>query len=391
MQNSKKKVAAAMERMRTVEKDNFLEVLNKLVDLGKSKNNTLDINDINDFFKGVSLTPEQLENIYTYLEGKNIDVLRVMTDEQTDLESMVLDDDDNFTNDEDNEEDIDLDAIDLLDGIGTEDPVRMYLKEIGTVPLLTAEEETELAKRKAEGDVEAKERLIEANLRLVVSIAKRYTGRGMSFLDLVQEGNLGLIKGVEKFDYTKGYKLSTYATWWIRQSVTRALADQARTIRVPVHMVETINKMSKMQRKLTLELGYEPSVAELAQALDMSEEKVMEIMQIAREPASLETPIGEEDDSNLGDFVADSNAVTPEGNVESVMLREHIDILLDDLKDREKQVVILRFGLEDGHPRTLEEVGKEFNVTRERIRQIEAKALRKLRNPVRSKRIRDFL
>ena len=380
-----------MERMRTVEKDNFLEVLNKLVDLGKSKNNTLDINDINDFFKGVSLTPEQLENIYTYLEGKNIDVLRVMTDEQTDLESMVLDDDDNFTNDEDNEEDIDLDAIDLLDGIGTEDPVRMYLKEIGTVPLLTAEEETELAKRKAEGDVEAKERLIEANLRLVVSIAKRYTGRGMSFLDLVQEGNLGLIKGVEKFDYTKGYKLSTYATWWIRQSVTRVLADQARTIRVPVHMVETINKMSKMQRKLTLELGYEPSVAELAQALDMSEEKVMEIMQIAREPASLETPIGEEDDSNLGDFVADSNAVTPEGNVESVMLREHIDILLDDLKDREKQVVILRFGLEDGHPRTLEEVGKEFNVTRERIRQIEAKALRKLRNPVRSKRIRDFL
>lgn len=380
-----------MERMRTVEKDNFLEVLNKLVDLGKSKNNTLDINDINDFFKGVSLTPEQLENIYTYLEGKNIDVLRVMTDEQTDLESMVLDDDDNFTNDEENEEDIDLDAIDLLDGIGTEDPVRMYLKEIGTVPLLTAEEETELAKRKAEGDVEAKERLIEANLRLVVSIAKRYTGRGMSFLDLVQEGNLGLIKGVEKFDYTKGYKLSTYATWWIRQSVTRALADQARTIRVPVHMVETINKMSKMQRKLTLELGYEPSVAELAQALDMSEEKVMEIMQIAREPASLETPIGEEDDSNLGDFVADSNAVTPEGNVESVMLREHIDILLDDLKDREKQVVILRFGLEDGHPRTLEEVGKEFNVTRERIRQIEAKALRKLRNPVRSKRIRDFL
>ncbi len=380
-----------MERMRTVEKDNFLEVLNKLVDLGKSKNNTLDINDINDFFKGVSLTPEQLENIYTYLEGKNIDVLRVMTDQQTDLESMVLDDDDNFTNDEDNEEDIDLDAIDLLDGIGTEDPVRMYLKEIGTVPLLTAEEETELAKRKAEGDVEAKERLIEANLRLVVSIAKRYTGRGMSFLDLVQEGNLGLIKGVEKFDYTKGYKLSTYATWWIRQSVTRALADQARTIRVPVHMVETINKMSKMQRKLTLELGYEPSVAELAQALDMSEEKVMEIMQIAREPASLETPIGEEDDSNLGDFVADSNAVTPEGNVESVMLREHIDILLDDLKDREKQVVILRFGLEDGHPRTLEEVGKEFNVTRERIRQIEAKALRKLRNPVRSKRIRDFL
>ena len=267
----------------------------------------------------------------------------------------------------------------------------MYLKEIGTVPLLTADEELELAKKKSAGDEAAKQRLIEANLRLVVSIAKRYTGRGMSFLDLVQEGNLGLIKGVEKFDYTKGYKLSTYATWWIRQSVTRALADQARTIRVPVHMVETINKMSKMQRKLTLELGYEPSVPELANALEMSEEKVMEIMQIAREPASLETPIGEEDDSNLGDFVADNNTVTPEGNVEAVMLREHIDVLLNDLKEREKQVIILRFGLEDGHPRTLEEVGKEFNVTRERIRQIEAKALRKLRNPVRSKRIRDFL
>ncbi len=380
------------ERMLTVEKDNFMEKLKKLVELGKSKNNTLDINDINDFFTGVTLSEEQLENIYNYLESQNIDVLRVMTDDPTPMETTILEeDDDDFVMSGEEEEDIDLDAIDLLDGIGTEDPVRMYLKEIGTVPLLTAEEELELAKRKSEGDQEAKERLIEANLRLVVSIAKRYTGRGMSFLDLVQEGNLGLIKGVEKFDYTKGYKLSTYATWWIRQSVTRALADQARTIRVPVHMVETINKMSKMQRKLTLELGYEPSVSELAAALDMSEEKVMEIMQIAREPASLETPIGEEDDSNLGDFVADSNAVTPEGNVESVMLREHIDVLLDDLKDREKQVVILRFGLEDGHPRTLEEVGKEFNVTRERIRQIEAKALRKLRNPVRSKRIRDFL
>jgi len=382
---------AAMERKRTVEKDNFVEVLNKLVDLGKSKSNSLDMNDINEVLAGMTLAPEQLEDVYTYLEGKNIDVLRVMTDELTPVESMVLEEEVDFVLDEEEEEEIDLDAIDLLDGIGTEDPVRMYLKEIGTVPLLTAEEELGLAQRKAEGDALAKERLIEANLRLVVSIAKRYTGRGMSFLDLVQEGNLGLIKGVEKFDYTKGYKLSTYATWWIRQSVTRALADQARTIRVPVHMVETINKMSKMQRKLTLELGYEPSVNELAAALEMSEEKVMEIMQIAREPASLETPIGEEDDSNLGDFVADSNAVTPEGNVESVMLREHIDILLDDLKDREKQVVILRFGLEDGHPRTLEEVGKEFNVTRERIRQIEAKALRKLRNPVRSKRIRDFL
>ena len=375
-----------------MEKAKFMEDLQKLVELGKSKKSTLDMNDINDFFAGTELTVEQIEDIITYLENNGIDVLRVMNNELAIDDDMVLEaDDDAFPLDEEEEEDIDLDAIDFLDGIGTEDPVRMYLKEIGTVPLLTAEEELKLAKRKAEGDQVAKERLIEANLRLVVSIAKRYTGRGMSFLDLVQEGNLGLIKGVEKFDYTKGYKLSTYATWWIRQSVTRALADQARTIRVPVHMVETINKMSKMQRKLTLELGYEPSVTELADALDMTEEKVMEIMQIAIEPASLETPIGEEDDSNLGDFVADSNAVTPEGNVESVMLREHIDMLLEDLKERERQVIVLRFGLEDGHPRTLEEVGKEFNVTRERIRQIEAKALRKLRNPVRSKRIRDFL
>ena len=374
-----------------MEKEVFLDKLKKLVALGKSKQNALDATEINDFFAGDNLGPEQMDEIYNYLEHNNIDVVPVIDDAMLADDSMLLDDlDDDYREDKDGE-DIDLDAIDLLEGIGTEDPVRMYLKEIGTVPLLSADEELRLAKRKAEGDESAKERLIEANLRLVVSIAKRYTGRGMSFLDLVQEGNLGLIKGVEKFDYTKGYKLSTYATWWIRQSVTRALADQARTIRVPVHMVETINKMSKMQRKLTLELGYEPSVTELAEALDMSEDKVMEIMQIAREPASLETPIGEEDDYNLGDFVADSNAVTPEGNVESVMLREHIDALLGDLKERERQVIVLRFGLEDGHPRTLEEVGKEFNVTRERIRQIEAKALRKLRNPVRSKRIRDFL
>ncbi|MFT4106438.1 MAG: RNA polymerase sigma factor RpoD [Lacrimispora sp.] len=380
-----------------MEKDNFLEKLGKLVELAKTKHSALDVTEINNFFIGEELTAEQMDQIYTYLENRGVDVIPVMDDSALTDDVLLSDDlllesdlDDGFVKDSD-EEDIDLDAIDLLDGIGTEDPVRMYLKEIGTVPLLNAEEELRLAKRKADGDDNAKERLIEANLRLVVSIAKRYTGRGMSFLDLVQEGNLGLIKGVEKFDYTKGYKLSTYATWWIRQSVTRALADQARTIRVPVHMVETINKMSKMQRKLTLELGYEPSVTELAEALEMSEDKVMEIMQIAREPASLETPIGEEDDSNLGDFVADNNVVTPEGNVESVMLREHIDALLGDLKERERQVILLRFGLEDGHPRTLEEVGKEFNVTRERIRQIEAKALRKLRNPVRSKRIRDFL
>ena len=376
-----------------MEKDNFLVKLNKLLEVAKSKHNALDVTEINDFFIGDNLGPEQMEQIYNFLEEKHIDVVPVIDDNILAEDPLLLDDDDLDVDDSflKDAEDIELDAVDLLEGIGTEDPVRMYLKEIGTVPLLSADEELVLAKRKAEGDESAKERLIEANLRLVVSIAKRYTGRGMSFLDLVQEGNLGLIKGVEKFDYTKGYKLSTYATWWIRQSVTRALADQARTIRVPVHMVETINKMSKMQRKLTLELGYEPSVTELAEALEMSEDKVMEIMQIAREPASLETPIGEEDDSNLGDFVADSNVVTPEGNVESVMLREHIDALLGDLKERERQVIVLRFGLEDGHPRTLEEVGKEFNVTRERIRQIEAKALRKLRNPVRSKRIRDFL
>ena len=376
-----------------MEKDDFLDKLKRLVEVAKTKHNALDITEINDFFKGENLSPEKMEQIYSFLEEKNIDVVPVIDDAALADDSLLLDDDDVDMDDSfmKDSEDIELDAVDLLEGIGTEDPVRMYLKEIGTVPLLTTEEELTLAKRKAEGDEYAKERLIEANLRLVVSIAKRYTGRGMSFLDLVQEGNLGLIKGVEKFDYTKGYKLSTYATWWIRQSVTRALADQARTIRVPVHMVETINKMSKMQRKLTLELGYEPSVTELADALEMSEDKVMEIMQIAREPASLETPIGEEDDSNLGDFVADRNVVTPEGNVENVMLREHIDSLLKDLKERERQVIELRFGLKDGHPRTLEEVGKEFNVTRERIRQIEAKALRKLRNPVRSKRIRDFL
>ncbi len=377
--------------------EEFLGNLLKLVEKGKSKNNSIEFSEIDGFCKEAKLTGDQMDLVYQYLEDNKIEVIQANEPELEFINDAELLVDDSLllepTDDEleEEEENIDLDAIDLLDGVGTEDPVRMYLKEIGTVPLLSAEEELRLAKRKAEGDQKAKDRLIEANLRLVVSIAKRYTGRGMSFLDLVQEGNLGLIKGVEKFNYDKGFKLSTYATWWIRQSVTRALADQARTIRVPVHMVETINRMSKMQRKLTLELGYEPSPAELAEALDMTESKVLEIMQIAREPASLETPIGEEDDSNLGDFVADNNTVTPEANVEAVMLREHIDLLLQDLKDRERQVIVLRFGLEDGHPRTLEEVGKEFNVTRERIRQIEAKALRKLRNPVRSKKIKDFL
>lgn len=410
---SKKKVNEKPE----ISKEELVKKIEALCKQAEQNKNTISQADINDAFRDYAITDDQMDSIDRLIENRGFDIepLEEELDSFEDGDLPDLDDDDvvddvvgedgvdveGVASDDEGPseaeykqveaENVDLDAVDLLEGIGTEDPVRMYLKEIGTVPLLSAEEEYRLAVRKSQGDEVAKQRLIEANLRLVVSIAKRYTGRGMSFLDLVQEGNLGLIKGVEKFDPEKGFKLSTYATWWIRQSVTRALADQARTIRVPVHMVETINKMSKMQRKLTLELGYEPSVKELAEHLDMSEEKVQEIMQIAREPASLETPIGEEDDSNLGDFVADSNVVSPEGNVESVMLREHIDTLLGDLKERERQVIVLRFGLEDGHPRTLEEVGKEFNVTRERIRQIEAKALRKLRNPVRSKRIRDFL
>lgn len=412
---TKKKVNEKPE----ISKEELVKKIEALCKQAEQNKNTISQADINDAFRDYAITDDQMDSIDRLIENRGFDIepLEEELDSFEDGDLPDLDDDDVVDDVVDDDgvgvdvegvasddegpseaeykqveaENVDLDAIDLLEGIGTEDPVRMYLKEIGTVPLLSAEEEYRLAVRKSQGDEVAKQRLIEANLRLVVSIAKRYTGRGMSFLDLVQEGNLGLIKGVEKFDPEKGFKLSTYATWWIRQSVTRALADQARTIRVPVHMVETINKMSKMQRKLTLELGYEPSVKELAEHLDMSEEKVQEIMQIAREPASLETPIGEEDDSNLGDFVADSNVVSPEGNVESVMLREHIDTLLGDLKERERQVIVLRFGLEDGHPRTLEEVGKEFNVTRERIRQIEAKALRKLRNPVRSKRIRDFL
>ena len=383
-----------------LEREELLKKIEKICVKARANKNAIDMSEILESFRQSGLSEEQMDNVVRLIENRKIEINPVVDEAAIkDLEAgkakaspddeLLPLDDESFLKEE--SEEIDLDAVDLLEGIGTEDPVRMYLKEIGTVSLLSAEEEYALAIRKQQGDKAAKQRLIEANLRLVVSIAKRYTGRGMSFLDLVQEGNLGLIKGVEKFDPEKGFKLSTYATWWIRQSVTRALADQARTIRVPVHMVETINKMSKMQRKLTLELGYEPSVKELAEHLDMSEDKVQEIMQIAREPASLETPIGEEDDSNLGDFVADANVLTPESNIEAVMLREHIDSLLGDLKERERQVIVLRFGLEDGHPRTLEEVGKEFNVTRERIRQIEAKALRKLRNPVRSKRIRDFL
>ena len=357
------------------EKKNTIE---SLMEKGKSTGK-LTTKEITDALEELDFDVNQMDTFYDNCASYNIEIV---DDYSTDADLKIGMD--SSLND-------DLEMALSTEGIAIDDPVKIYLKEIGRVPLLTAEEEIELAQRMTQGDSYAKKRLSEANLRLVVSIAKKYVGRGMQFLDLIQEGNLGLIKAVEKFDYTKGFKFSTYATWWIRQAITRAIADQARTIRIPVHMVETINRMSKMQRKLTLELGYEPSTKELATALDMTEEKVLEIMQIAREPASLETPIGEEDDSNLGDFVADNNTVTPEANIESVMLREHIDVLLQDLKDREREVIILRFGLRDGHPRTLEEVGKIFNVTRERIRQIEAKALRKLRNPVRSKKIKDFL
>ena len=376
--NQKTEIVAADKVERAAK---LTEKLKELVEIAKKKKNMLEYQEISDFFQSMELNAEEFEKILDCLEANNIDVLRISDDE--DDEEILLDD----------EEEIEVEKIDLSvpDGVSIEDPVRMYLKEIGKVPLLSAEEEIELAKRMEEGDEDAKKRLAEANLRLVVSIAKRYVGRGMLFLDLIQEGNLGLIKAVEKFDYRKGYKFSTYATWWIRQAITRAIADQARTIRIPVHMVETINKLIRVSRQLLQELGREPQPEEIAERMDMSVDRVREILKISQEPVSLETPIGEEDDSNLGDFVADVNTVTPEGNVESVMLRDHIDALLGDLKERERQVIELRFGLRDGHPRTLEEVGKEFNVTRERIRQIEAKALRKLRNPVRSKRIRDFL
>ena len=371
------------------------EAQKKLFEKGK-KDGTVTLIDIMEAFQDNDMDKGVAENLYETLGNLGIEVVddkEIKADidltKPDDLDLQAIDE-------EEDKEELVAESSDPVEiavpkGISIDDPVRMYLKEIGKIPLLKPHEEVEYAKRMAEGDEFAKQKLVEANLRLVVSIAKRYVGRGMLFLDLIQEGNLGLIKAVEKFDYKKGYKFSTYATWWIRQAITRAIADQARTIRIPVHMVETINKLIRVSRQLLQELGRDPKPDEIAKEMNMTEEKVMEIMQIAREPASLETPIGEEDDSNLGDFVADANVLTPEGNVESVMLREHIDTLLGDLKERERQVIVLRFGLEDGHPRTLEEVGKEFKVTRERIRQIEAKALRKLRQPSRSKPLRDFI
>ena len=361
----------------------FQEKLRELVSLGKKKKGILEIQEINDFFSDMELDSDQMEKVFDYLEANNVDVLRISNDDDDIPDDIVMSD----------EDDIDVEKIDLSvpDGISIEDPVRMYLKEIGKVPLLSADEEVELAKRMAEGDEEAKKRLAEANLRLVVSIAKRYVGRGMLFLDLIQEGNLGLIKAVEKFDYHKGFKFSTYATWWIRQAITRAIADQARTIRIPVHMVETINKLIRVSRQLLQELGREPTPEEIAAKLDMPVERVREILKISQEPVSLETPIGEEEDSHLGDFIQDDNVPVPAEAAAQTLLKEQLDEVLDTLTEREQKVLRLRFGMNDGRARTLEEVGKEFDVTRERIRQIEAKALRKLRHPSRSKRLRDFL
>ncbi len=367
----------------------FEEKLKTLVDMGKKKKNILEHHEINDIFSDMELDAEQMDKVFEYLEGQGIDILQIPND----VEDEMPDDIDIMLVEEEAEVEIDVEKIDLSvsEGISIEDPVRMYLKEIGKVPLLSADEEIELAKRMSEGDEEAKKRLAEANLRLVVSIAKRYVGRGMLFLDLIQEGNLGLIKAVEKFDYQKGFKFSTYATWWIRQAITRAIADQARTIRIPVHMVETINKLIRVSRQLLQELGREPLPEEIAEELDMPVERVREILKISQEPVSLETPIGEEEDSHLGDFIQDDNVPVPAEAAAATLLKEQLNEVLDTLTEREQKVLRLRFGMNDGRARTLEEVGKEFDVTRERIRQIEAKALRKLRHPSRSRKLKDYL
>ncbi|MCI5883048.1 MAG: RNA polymerase sigma factor RpoD [Clostridiales bacterium] len=361
----------------------FLESLNKLVELGKKKDGKLEYSDINEQFKEMDLDGDKTEKILDYLEQNGI--VAMVPEEEVD-DDIILDVDDEPT-----EEELENIEFSVPDGVSIEDPVRMYLKEIGKVPLLSADEEVELAKKMENGDLEARKRLAEANLRLVVSIAKRYVGRGMLFLDLIQEGNLGLIKAVEKFDYRKGYKFSTYATWWIRQAITRAIADQARTIRIPVHMVETINKLIRVQRQLLQELGREPYPEEIAKEMSLPVDRVREIQKISQEPVSLETPIGEEEDSHLGDFIQDDNVPVPAEAAAFTLLKEQLSEVLGTLTDRERKVLQLRFGLVDGRARTLEEVGKEFNVTRERIRQIEAKALRKLRHPSRSRKLKDYL
>lgn len=403
-----------------MDKNNFSQKLAELTALAAVSENKLQMTQVLDAFAKEQVTPEEMESVYAKLEKKGIQILT--EGEEGDLadESLLLDDGDDSDDsvssiigdkyrwshndsldDGDNDEFTSSSADDeegknatqeqLLEGVASTDPIREYLKEIGSIPLLTQEQEQDLAKRKSEGDAEAGKKLVEANLRLVVSIAKRYTGRGMSFLDLVQEGNIGLMKAVEKFDYTKGYRLSTYATWWVKQSVTRALADQSRTIRLPVHMVEAVNRIRKAQRALAVKLGREPSNEEIGKEVGMSEKRVTELMQSSGDTVSLETPVGDEDGSNLGDFVADDSNASTEEKAESVFLREEIEQMLQGLNPREREVIILRFGLESGHPLTLEEVGKCFKVTRERIRQIETAALRKLRNPSRSKKIRDFL
>lgn len=415
----KKEENAAVETEET--KAKFREKLKSLLELGKKKRNILEYQEISDFFRDMNLDEEKMEKVLDFLEANKVDVLRISDGDDED-DDIILDD----------EDEVEVEKIDLSvpEGVSVEDPVRMYLKEIGKVPLLSADEEIELAQKMEAGSVavekiplfkerlaetgdeqekeeiqaeikalqldvdrgsDAKKRLAEANLRLVVSIAKRYVGRGMLFLDLIQEGNLGLIKAVEKFDYRKGYKFSTYATWWIRQAITRAIADQARTIRIPVHMVETINKLIRVSRQLLQELGREPTPEEIAEEMKMPVERVREILKISQEPVSLETPIGEEEDSHLGDFIKDDNEPVPADAATFTLLKEQLEEVLGTLTEREQKVLTLRFGLEDGRARTLEEVGKEFNVTRERIRQIEAKALRKLRHPSRSRKLKDYL
>ena len=368
--------------------EQFTKILTKLVEDAKTKKNVLTYKQVNDAFASMPINEEKMDLILEYLEKNNIDVLQ--DDNVDDTTDLLLDTDDEVILSEEDEVEI-IDDADVLEGVSTEDPVRMYLKEIGNVPLLSTEEEVALAQRVEAGDESAKKQLIEANLRLVVSIAKKYVGRGMPFLDLIQEGNMGQMKAVDKFDYSKGFKFSTYATWWIRQAITRGIADTGRTIRVPVHMVETINKTLRMTRTLLQELGREPTPEEVAERLGVPVARVREVLKISRDPVSLDTPIGEEDDSHLGDFIEDDSALSPADSAAFSMLREELSTALESLTDRERQVVQLRFGLIDGRARTLEEVGKEFNVTRERIRQIEAKALRKLRHPSRSKRLRDFL
>ena len=367
------------------EQQKMLTIMNELVELGKKKENVLELSEIEKVFadQGMELDDDKTEKVFEYLENKGIVAMVPESDTEDDI---ILD-----VEDEPTEEELENIEMAVPDGVSIEDPVRMYLKEIGKVPLLTAEEEKELAMKMEAGDMEAKKRLAEANLRLVVSIAKRYVGRGMLFLDLIQEGNLGLIKAVEKFDYRKGYKFSTYATWWIRQAITRAIADQARTIRIPVHMVETINKLIRVQRQLLQELGREPYPEEIAEKMGLPVERVREIQKISQEPVSLETPLGEEEDSHLGDFIQDDNVPVPAEAAAFTLLKEQLVEVLGTLTEREQKVLCLRFGLEDGRARTLEEVGKEFDVTRERIRQIEAKALRKLRHPSRSRKLKDYL